>query len=215
MIGPLTWRVRIAHPEVGEETLVLVAGDERPPGTVVDLADLGPWPADSPRILRVRYRPAERADQRAVVRVQVSPEVVPVAPPLWYAVVDEPDSEPAATTLIAFEPASDEYPDGAVLDADQLAEVGIGSDDQVGAVRWWPHLGLVHQIFVARHHRKRGIGRKLAFAAAGVGVVRGEPSLHGGNYRTPDGDRWLSGAPALWRSRLLPADEIAPSMDPD
>jgi GNAT superfamily N-acetyltransferase len=141
-------------------------------------------------------------------RVHSVAVALPDAPLLWYVELPEPAAE--ATTLVAF--SDTRYAEGTVLDADAARLAGVGGDQQVAALRWWPGSGLTHQLYVAVDHRRRGVGRKLVQAAFGLQVARGLPALHGDGRRTDLGEQWRLGLPAVVASRMAAWSEHMPAM---
>ena len=179
-----------------------VLSDEFPAGAVVDLPG-GSRPS--------RWLLAVLADAGTdrVHRVEVRASGAPL---LWYVELCEPGAAPAASTLLAFSDCG--YPEGTVLTAVQARVGGVGSADQVAALRWWTASGLVHQLYVNPAQRRRGIAAKLAHVAYGVHVARGLPSVHGDGRRTDDGECWRRGLPAYAATRLAPWSQRLPSMTP-
>jgi GNAT superfamily N-acetyltransferase len=191
------WWARVS--QAGRTTLVAVLSPDFPPGAVIDL-------------------PGERRPsgwQVAVVSDGQRPSAVevalPGAPLLWYVELPEPATDPAATTLVAFSDAR--YPDGRLLGPDDARAAGITADGQVGAVRWWPASGLVHQIYVAPTHRRRGVANKLVRAAFGLQASRGLAPLHGDGRRTDLGERWRQALPDAVAGRMATWSQRLPSMD--
>ncbi|MEI4273203.1 GNAT family N-acetyltransferase [Klenkia sp. LSe6-5] len=129
---------------------------------------------------------------------------VPGVPLLWFVEVAEPDAE----TLLAFSDAR--YPHGAVLTATDARAGGVRGEQQVAAVRWWTATGLVHQIYVAPQHRRRGVATALATAAFGVQAARGRPLLHGDGRRTDDGEAWRVGLTAGQQHWFAPWSQRLP-----
>ena len=142
------------------------------------------------------------------VRVQRVEVALPGAPLLWYVEV----IEPGASTLVAFSDAR--FADGTLVDARAVRTAGVDGARQVGALRWWPGTGLVHQIYVTPVHRRRGVGHKLSRAVFGLQAARGLPPLHGDGRRTELGEEWRSGLPAAVAARMAPLSEVMPPMTP-
>ena len=185
-------------------TLVAVLTAEFPAGTVVDLP-AGRRPSG--------WQVAVRTDDtgRHVRSVEVA---MPGAPLLWYVELPEPepDAGPPATTLVAF--SDPRCAEGTVLTEVQAGDRGVRGAGQVGAVRWWHGSGLVHQLYVAPEHRRRGVAGKLVQAAFGVQVARGRPHLHGDGRRTDDGEAFRGGLPGYAAWRLASRTHRLPSMTP-
>jgi hypothetical protein len=183
-------------------TLVAVLSPDFPPDTVVDL------PGER---RPTGWKIAVEADDGGP-RVHRVEDGVAGSPLLWYVELPEPAASPAATTLVAFSDVR--FPGGTVLDAEQARRAGVDGARQVGALRWWTHTGLVHQIYVAAERRRRGVGGTLARAAFGIQAVRGLPPLHGDGRRTELGERWRDGlAPAI-SARMAPLAVVLPPMTP-
>jgi GNAT superfamily N-acetyltransferase len=200
------WWARLPAPgEPGappRHTLIAVMSAEFPAHTVVHLPG-GRRPTE--------WKLAVQADVDGsrVHRVEV---VLPGAPLLWYVELPEPTARPAATTVVAF--SDTRFSDGTVLDAARARSEGVDGARQVGALRWWPGTGLVHQIYVTPDHRRRGVGNKLIRAVFGVQAARGLPPLHGDGRRTELGEEWRNGLPAAVAARMAPLSEVMPAMTP-
>jgi GNAT superfamily N-acetyltransferase len=196
------WWARLAG--LGEfegSTLIAVLSAEFPAGSVVDLPD-----DRRPSGWQVAVRCDVDGRPRAV---EVA---LPDAPLLWYVELTEPDADPPATTLVAFSDAR--YADGRLLSQADARSARIGGAGQVGAIRWWPATGLVHQIYVGPTHRRRGVGRKLAQAAFAVQAARGLPAVHGDGRRTELGERWRQALPEAVAARMAPWTHRLPPMTP-
>jgi len=136
----------------------------------------------------------------------------PGVPLLWFVELDEPAADPPAATLLAFSDARHAH--GAVLTAAGAEAGGVRGDQQVGAVRWWTGSGLVHQLYVAPQHRRKGIATALVTAAFGVQAARGRPPLHGDGRRTDDGEAWRAGLGPGQQHWFEPWSQRLPSMTP-
>ena len=130
--------------------------------------------------------------------------------------VPEPDASPPAVNLVAY--ASDHFPAGTVVDNHQFEPLAVASDDQVGAIRWWPGTGQIHQIYVQPHHRRQGIATALVYAASAHLKGSGSrPVIWASGDRTDLGEAL---ARALARAlahpqRTRPRRSVAPPMTPD
>jgi GNAT superfamily N-acetyltransferase len=132
-------------------------------------------------------------------------------PPLWFVHIDEPRSTPRATNIVAF--TAEVLPPGTVVDQYGYATLGVPSDQQVGALRWHPENGLVHQIFVAPDWRRHRVGSMLLYAADAFHHFRGWPGrLHGDGNRTELGEQFL--AAQRHPERIAPRTRVMPPMDP-
>lgn len=185
------------------QTLLAVMSTDFPPHAVVDLPG-GRRPSG--------WRIAVLADVDGprVHRVEVA---LPGAPLLWYVELPEPTERPAVTTLVAFSDVR--FIDGTVVDGDRARRAGVDGRRQVGALRWWPATGLVHQIYVAPERRRRGVGNKLVEAAFGIQAARGLPPLHGDGRRTELGEVWRNGLLPAVAARMAPLSEVMPAMTPE
>jgi GNAT superfamily N-acetyltransferase len=148
---------------------------------------------------------------RGILRVQVADVVAPEAPGLWFVQIDEPRSSPPATHLVGF--ANDARPAGTVVTQYQFATMGVSSDEQAGAVRWYPRDGLVHQVYVAPQWRRLQVGTLILYAAGAVHQSMGwSGRLHSDGRRTPAGEALTS--TILHPVRIAPLSETMPDMDP-
>jgi GNAT superfamily N-acetyltransferase len=199
--APEPWWARLSRP--GRTTLVAVLSADFPPGTVVDL------PGERrPSGWKIAVG-SDDADGQRPRTVEVD---LPGAPLLWYVELTEPDADPPATTLVAFSDAR--FADAELLSQDEARTAGISAAAQVGAIRWWPGTGLVHQIYVGPAHRRRGVGRKLATAAFGLQAARGLPALHGDGRRTEMGEQWRQALPEAVAARMAPWSQRLAPMTP-
>ena len=200
---PGLWWARLpGGGEPGRRTLVGVLSDEFPEDSVVDL----PGDRRPPRWL------IAVAAEDGGSRVHQVAVAMPDAPLLWYVELPEPAAAPPATTVVAFSDAR--FAEGTVLTATEARAAGVGSGEQVGALRWWTGTGLVHQLYVGSAHRRRGVARKLAHAAAGVQAARGLPPLHDDGRRTDLGEQWRRGLGDHAAARFAPLSQRLAPMTP-
>lgn len=160
-------------------------------------------------------------DAQAVVRygtdgtavtVRVMPAVAPKAPLLWFADLPEPAAQPPAMNLVAF--TGQDVPEGTLKNREALQEVGVASDDQLGALRWYPATGEIDQIYVNPKHRRRTIASALLMAGGTLHVARGGTRrMWADGQRTADGDRLRNGR-AEWAHRADDLTHLAPPMTP-
>ena len=149
--------------------------------------------------------------ENGMIRVLVSPAVVPKAPPTWFVSVDEFRENPPAANLVAY--STDDFPPGTVINKYQFGSLGLSSEEQAGAVRWLRDIGLVHQIFVAPQWRRRDVGTLLIYAASAFHQANGWPGrLHGDGRRTELGQQFV--ARLDHPERITPLSETMPPMDP-
>ena len=208
--GQNIWYMRIRHADADppEESLVGVGSDEYADGSIVELADHGPWPLRPNRLVRVRYLlGTKRIRSLSVIATWASG-----APPLRYVEAADGGGDRPAHTLVAFPAEPDTA--GRLDDAADFAELGLTSSDQVAAIRWYPNTGLIHQIYVAPAHRRNRIGTALIMAAAGLRVCRGWPALHADGRRTPEGEAFALAGPTQWQHRVEQLTETMPPMTP-
>jgi len=152
------------------------------------------------------------ASDRGILRIALADWATPLAPPLWFVLVDEKRSTPRAVNLVAF--AGDNFAPGTVITHYQFATLGIRNETQAGAVRWYPDGGLVHQIFVAPQWRRHQVATHLLYAAEALHQSHAWPGkLNGDGRRTDLGEQLISGL-ASYPSRFLPLAETMPPMDP-
>jgi GNAT superfamily N-acetyltransferase len=195
------WFARVPG-DGGQSQLIAVQSDAHPDGTYVDLDAAAAGLPGS--ICTVDL------DDGKVRTVVLDASVAPNAPPLWFAELRESSARPPATNLLAF--SGHGQPAGRLLDDADLSNVTVGSDDQLGAVRWYPVSGVVNQIYVAPLWRRRGIGTALITAAAVLSVARDWPRLWGQGQRTALGEEFRNSA--NWWHRAEDLTHIAPPMTP-
>lgn len=158
-----------------------------------------------PLVARAQHGPAG-----TVVAIEVTAEAAPKAPPLWFAELREPSSEPPATVLLAF--TGHGVAPGSLLDRQALRQVDVTSEDQLGAYRWYPSSGFVDQIYVTPRWRRRSIGTALVAAASSVVLAREWPRMWSDGQRTADGDRMR--AASRWTDRTDDLTHLMPPMTP-
>ena len=195
------WYARLPGADPAELTVVAVLSEDFPAESVVDLPG-GRRPPG--------WQLAVRLTGATVRSVEVA---LPDAPLLWYVELPEPDADPVATTWLAF--SDSRFAEGSLLTAEAARAAGVAGDHQVAALRWWPDTGLVHQLYVAPQHRRRGVAGKLVQAAFGVQAARGLPHLHGDGRRTDLGEQFRRGLPRYAAWRLSEWTQRLPSMDPE
>lgn len=122
-----------------------------------------------------------------VVGLEATEDAAPKAPPLWFIELRQPSSDPPAVVLVAM--TGHGVAAGTLLNRRGAREVGVTSEDQLGAFRWIPHSGFGDQLYVSPDWRRRTIGTGLLAAANTLGFARGWPRLWGDGQRTAEGDR--------------------------
>ena len=161
-------------------------------------------PADAPVFARTV------SSLHGILHVEVGDSVAPRAPMPWFVLVQEPRAARPAVNLVAF--ASSHFPPGTVLADAEFARLGIRSEGQVAAVRWYPHGGLVHQVYVAKPWRGRQLATHLLAAAEAVHHSHGWPGwLHADGRLTELGQRMLTRS--RHPQRFAPLREVMPPMD--
>ena len=147
---------------------------------------------------------------RGMMKIEIGPGEIPGAPNLWFVHVDEPKASPRATNIVGF--ATDHFPAGTLVTKYQFASAGVSNDDQVGAIRWYPTIATVHQVYVAPDWRRRKAGSALLYAADAVHQSLGWPGrLRSDGRRTNLGEQFL--AAQRYPGRFAPRTEVSPSMD--
>ncbi|MBV9292224.1 MAG: GNAT family N-acetyltransferase [Frankiales bacterium] len=177
-------------------------------GIIVDL------PLDTPLPGEPLITVCLEADGGRVLEVHVGPIVSPGVPPLWYVEQPQPSARPAAMLLIAF--ATDHRPEGSVVDEATFKQMDVHSNEQVGAVRWYPDTGLVHQLYVSPRWRRRGIGTMLVAAAGAYRAARGWAPIWSDNTRTDLAEEHMRSLPDPFKDRYQPRTSVMapPSDDP-
>ena len=149
--------------------------------------------------------------ERGIIRIERGAGEVDGAPGLWFVNVDEPKASPKATNLVGF--ATDHFEPGTVVTRYQFAGLGLSNDEQVGAIRWYTALAVVHQVFVAEQWRRRRAGSVLLYAADAFHQSMGWPgALKSDGRHTDLGQQFVAAQryPARFPSRTA----AMPPMDP-
>jgi hypothetical protein len=168
-------------------------------------------PANDPTVTWLWRTDAIAPDStRGLLQVEVNSAVVDGAPAVWFVWVDEPTVTPRATNLVAF--VDDRVAPGTILSGHQFAALGVGNDIQVGAIRWYPETGLIHQVFVAPDFRRQQLGTVLLYAASALHQSHSWPGkIHADGRRTELGQQFAAGL--RHPHRLQPQDDVMPPMD--
>lgn len=173
-----------------------------------DIHAEGSYSDDEPGDAELVWRTA--VAERGLLHVTVPEHRAPGSPPLWFVAVDEPRAERPACNLVAY--GGDTLPAGTIVTHHTFATLGVRSDAQLGAVRWYRD-GLVHQIFVSPDHRRQNIGTSLLHAAGAWQQANRWPGfLHSDGRRTLLGQLFL--AAKQYPNRVRPLTETMPDMDP-
>ena len=197
---PIGWWARFRDADPGRTTLTAVVSDAYPSGSVVDQPDDRCPPGWVVSVVSAGERPVQVALAQAGL------------PLIWWVVVPEPAADLAATTVLAF--SDERYGHGQVLDAESARLAGVRGEHQVGAVRWRPGSGVVHQLYVAPQHRRRGIGGALVTAAFALQFAADGVRLHGDGRRTDDGEAWRAHLPGHLQHWFEPWSQRLPPMTP-
>jgi hypothetical protein len=156
------------------------------------------------------------ASEAGLLRIDIDPVAVPGAPPVWYVYVLEPQASPPAVNLVAY--STDELsnenalPPGTLVSSNRFPLLGVPSEAQVAAIRWYPHDGLIHQVYVTPDARRQSLGTVMIYAASALHQSHGWPgAIHGDGRRTDLGDKFVAGL--RHPQRYQPLTETQPPMD--
>jgi len=123
----------------------------------------------------------------------------------------EPEAVPRAVTLVGF--PTEDLPPGTVVRDPVFFHLPVQSDQQVGAIRWWPDEAVVDQVYVSADWRRRHIASALIYAASSFHQLNGWPGrLHSDGRRTVMGDQLVAGL--RHPDRIAPLAVRQPPMDP-
>lgn len=131
---------------------------------------------------------------------------------LWWVEVPETSADPPAVNLVAYD-TSDLAP-GTIIDDAAFVSLPVTASMQVGAYRWWPSTGEVHQMYVAPERRRHGVAIGLGACAWAYAWLRGWPAQFTGGYRTDLGEALLEATEPWWSGRMGPRTHISPPMTP-
>jgi GNAT superfamily N-acetyltransferase len=131
---------------------------------------------------------------------------------MWWVLHPETSADPPAMNVMAFD-APGVVP-GTVMDNATFRSLPVRSDAQLGAYRWWPSTGEVHQMYVAPGERREGVGMALGVFAWTYAWLLGWPAQFTGGYRTDDGEAYLEANKVHWGSRTRERTHIVPPMTP-
>jgi GNAT superfamily N-acetyltransferase len=179
-------------------------GPQYPDGAVLDERD-GPLEVgDALRLWTAGTDDAQR------LRLAVNHAAVPRSPATWFTLLDERRHDPAAMVLVAF--ATDDLPDGTVIDNAAFMALSVRNDQQVAAVQWSPDTAIVRQVFVQPDWRRRQLATKMVYAASAYHQAQGwAGALHSDGRRTDLGEEFTAGLRhpdriARWKERAEPMD---------
>ena len=200
------WQCLAVAPGGGRRWLAVVQSARHPAGSRVELLvaaarrEVG---TDAACI-------AEYGDDGRVARLVLGPRAAADGTGAWFAEIPETASSPPATNLVAF--AGFGVRPGVLLDEAALADRPARTEDQLGAVRWYPATGEVDQVYVQPAWRRRHVGSALIAAAAALSYARDWPRLWADGQRTELGERFRGASP--WRGRTADLTHLAPPMTP-
>ena len=206
MAGLNTWYVREPREESELLTVRAYSSDAHADGSVfeADTAEVGDVSA-SLKAFEIGPGP-----ERSIARLTLEPWIAPGAPEVWFCWVDEPRAPRSAANLVAF--ANDRLPPGTIVSGMQFPTLGVSSDEQAGAIRWYHDGATIHQIFVAEKYRRMHLGTVLIYGAEALHQAHGWPGhLHGDGRRTDLGERFAAGV--RHPQRVAPLTETIPEMD--
>lgn len=108
---------------------------------------------------------------------------------LWYVFLDGALLTPPLRSVIAF--ADQRYPNGTVLNPEDISDKNISLNKSAGFVRWIAPDSRIQQIFVAPEHRRKRISTQI-ISVADLLIVS-DPDwnghfLNGGDITTQDGE---------------------------
>ncbi len=200
------WTLHATDDRGGRVWTAIVQSDARADGDVVTVRE------DAADELTAGGRVAARARLSPggqVVGLDLLP-YRPELPPLWFVEVPEPDRPVPSTSLVAF--TGGEVAAGTLLDLAAAQHARARSDEQVGAVRWYPHSGHLEQVYVAPAWRARRVGTALLSAVAGLQAARDRPRPWGSGQRTAEGERMR--AAGRWAHLAAEMTHLLPPMTP-
>jgi len=205
-LGAGWWQCAAVDADGRARWLAVVASGRHPGGSRVELPE--------PEAVRaaggdVACR-AEHGPDGPVQRLVLGPAAGIDGVPPWFAEIRETTARPPAANLVAFTGFGP--PPGELLDEVRLAELPARTEDQLGAVRWYPATGEVDQIYVQPAWRRRHVGSALVAAAAALSYARDWPRLWADGQRTELGERFRNASP--WRARTAELTNLAAPMTP-
>lgn len=200
------WWWCLIRDEQGHPTrLIEVESTRYPDGTHVDLSE----DAALAQIGEDAICTALLAEDGAVQRLHVAARYAAKAPPLWFVEVVEGDARPPGFSLVAFTGANIEP--GSLLTG--VAGLSVTSEDQLGALRWYPATGETDQLYVHPNWRRRNIASTLLAAGELLSVARGWPRFWADGQRTELGEQARNGR--TWQKRTADLTHLHPPMTPE
>lgn len=143
--------------------------------------------------------------------LRINPDLVERAPTTWFVASQQLRDDPATVTLVAF--ATDDLPEGTVIDNAEFMALAVRSSDQVAAVQWGPRTAIIYQVFVQPQWRRRQLATKMVYAASAYHQAHGwSGPIRSDGRRTDLGEEFT----AAFRhpDRIAPWQERAEPMDP-
>lgn len=206
MTGSSAWQCVAVGTDGRPHYLAAVQSDRYPDGARVELARQ----AAELQIGADAVSFAHYDDRGEVARIEVTRRGAPKAPPLWFVEVRESTAQPPAVNLMAFAGHS---PERATLVAQtDFGATGAASEDQVGAIRWYPATGEIDQVYVSPAWRRRSVATALLIAGSTLSLARGWPRFWADGQRTELGERVR--AASEWGHRAADLTHVAPPMTP-
>lgn len=200
------WLARVAAFDGQPGRVFIVQSGVHPDGTCLDVTPDQHAAGVTDGWVAVATRDADGSVTSLVLADSVAPE----APPLWFVEVRESAADPPAVNLLAFSEHGQAA--GTLMDRADLSNVAVRRSDQLAAIRWWPAVGEVDQIYVNPDWRRRGIGTAVVQAAAVLTAARGWSRLWGDGQRTVLGEQFRNAS--FWRHRTAELTRVAPPMTP-
>ncbi|TDT14518.1 hypothetical protein BDK89_0073 [Ilumatobacter fluminis] len=199
--GTSAWYVREQPLRHGRWQVRCHLDDRHDDGTIVD--DSG----DLDDVF-VLWRAELAADGHSTITV--APGMAPGAPGCWFVELPEGNADPPAMTLVAF--GTDDHAPGTVVSDAEFFHLPVRSDQQLGAIRWWPEEAVVDQVFVHEDWRRRHVATVLIYTASAYHQHHGWPGrLHSDGRRTKLGISLVTGL--RHPERIAPLDLVLPPMD--
>lgn len=201
------WQCRAVDPDRVAVWFAVVWSSRHPDGTRIELLEAAATGVvGSDAVSTAHYDEAG-----SVIALDVGTRGAPKAPPIWFAEIRQSTATPPAVNLVAF--SGHGVAPGSLLDSMALREVDVASEDQLGAVRWYPATGEVDQIYVNPQWRRRTVAGALIAAGTTLSLARGWPRFWGDGQRTELGEQLQASSP--WGHRTAELTVLSPPMTPD
>jgi len=199
------WQCRALADDGQPRWLAVVQSTRYPDGMRVEL----PLSAATSAVADDAICVARYDGSRRVIALSPGTRSAPKTPALWFGELTETAAHPPAVNLVAF--TGHDIDAGSLLDDSRLAG-RVTTDDQLGAVRWYPATGEVDQIYVQPAWRRKGMSLALIGAACALSYARDWPRLWSDGQRTMLGE--LVRNASAWRGRTADLTHTAPPMTP-